>query len=252
MLGISSRDGLLKLILRVEQLGLDAMSTGVCLAWATEALKAGLITEDDTITKLAFGNSEEYIRATGYISKQPNEFYRLLAQGVDKVSEVYGGGEFALAFGKNEMPGYHTGHGTHVGSLIGLRHSHLDGGGYAIDQKKKLKPEELVDELVKEEQWRQILSSLVVCFFARGVFTPEIIIEGFKPLGIKLTEDRLIKLGEEIYAEKLKLKMQLGFDLNSLRIPKRIFETETPQGKLKKEYIEEAISYYREMIGRIV
>jgi aldehyde:ferredoxin oxidoreductase len=150
------------------------------------------------------------------------------------------------------MAGYHTGHGAHIGNLIGLRHSHLDGGGYAVDQKKKLNPEELVDELVKEEKWRQILSSLVVCFFARGVYSPEIITEGFKPLGRDITEDYLLKLGDEIYAEKLKLKMKLGFDLNNLRIPNRIFETDSPHGKLKKEYIDEALNYYRKMVENII
>ena len=59
---------------------------------------------------------------------------------------------------------------------IGARHSHLDNGGYGIDQKtlvnQKMKPEELVDTLLEEERWRQVLSSLVVCFFARGIDSP--------------------------------------------------------------------------------
>lgn len=252
MLGIGSREGLLRLIHKVEQLGLDAMSTGVCLAWATEALNSGLITQNETIEKLEFGNFESYIKAASYIVKQPNEFYKTLAMGVDEASRVYGGEKFALAFGKNEMAGYHTGYGAHVGYMIGLRHSHLDGSGYAIDQKKKLSPQELVDKLVEEESWRQVLSSLVVCFFARGVYTPEIVTEAFKPLGREITKDELLRLGEEIYAEKLRLKVSLGFNLSDLRIPGRIFETESPQGKLDKEYIENAISYYREIIDNIL
>ncbi|HID43769.1 MAG TPA: aldehyde:ferredoxin oxidoreductase [Archaeoglobaceae archaeon] len=252
MLGIGSREGLLRLIHRVEQLGLDAMSTGVCLAWATEALKSGLITENETIEKLEFGEFEPYIKAVGYIFKQPNDFYKILAKGVEEASRVYGGEDFALAFGKNEMAGYHTGYGAHVGYLIGLRHSHLDGSGYAIDQKKKPRPEELVDELVKEEKWRQILSSLVVCFFARGVYTPEIVTEAFRPLGTNITEKQLLELGEEIYAEKLRLKMKLGFNPDDLKIPKRIFETESPHGKLDGEYIDKAIGYYRKIISSMI
>jgi aldehyde:ferredoxin oxidoreductase len=251
MLGIASRGGLLKLIHRVESYGLDAMSTGVCLAWATEALEAGIISEKDTLIRLEFGNSDAYLRAIDYLVEQPTKFYKVLAQGVEKASQVYGGSEFALAFGGNEMPGYHTGYGSHVGNLIGLRHSHLDAAGYSIDQKAKLSSKELVDKLMEEEKWRQILSSLVICFFARGVYTPEIVVNAFRPLGIETTEEELLKLGERIYAEKLRLKRKMGFDVKSLRIPKRILETETLHGKLDKEYIDEALKYYAEVVDRV-
>ncbi len=84
MLGVGSREGVLRLIHKVESLGLDAMSTGVCLAWATEALKKGLITENETLVKLEFGNVENYVQAIEYLYQQPNEFYKVLAQGVEK------------------------------------------------------------------------------------------------------------------------------------------------------------------------
>jgi len=46
MLGISSAADFLKLMDRVEESwGMDAMSLGVILAWATEALERGLISE---------------------------------------------------------------------------------------------------------------------------------------------------------------------------------------------------------------
>ncbi|MBO8181866.1 MAG: aldehyde ferredoxin oxidoreductase family protein [Archaeoglobus sp.] len=248
MLGIADREALLKLIYRVELYGLDAMSTGVCLAWATEALKRGLISEKESLIKLEFGDAENYIKAIDNLYLQPNEFYQNLAKGVEVAASIYGGREFALAFGGNEMPGYHTGAGGYIGYLIGLRHSHLDNAGYSLDQKLKedLEPEKLVDKLVEEESWRQILSSLVVCFFARGVYTPEVVVEAFKPLGIEISEDELKEEGKRIYMEKLKLKKKLGFDFSQLRIPERIFEVETFKGKIDREYIEKALNYYKE------
>ncbi|MCD6536629.1 MAG: aldehyde:ferredoxin oxidoreductase, partial [Thaumarchaeota archaeon] len=42
-LGISDRFGLFKMLKAVEDWGLDAISTGVALAWATEALERGII-----------------------------------------------------------------------------------------------------------------------------------------------------------------------------------------------------------------
>jgi aldehyde:ferredoxin oxidoreductase len=245
MIGIKSREDLLKIIHKVETYGLDAMSTGVSLAWATEALERGLLSERDTIVPLKFSYAEGYLRAIDFIVEQPNDFYRALAQGVRVASSIYGGEEFALQFCGNEMPGYHTGYGAHLGYLTGLRHSHLDSAGYSIDQKvKDYTPETLVDSLVKEESWRQILSSLVVCFFSRGIYTPDIVSRAFKPLGVEITEEELKAKGEEIYKEKLRLKKELGFKEEHMRLPERVFETETLRGMLKKEFFEQAISYY--------
>ncbi len=253
MLGIGSRDGLLRVIHRVESYGLDAMSTGVCLAWATEALKKGVISESDTIVKLDFGNVDGYLKAIDFIYEQPNEFYRNLAMGVEHASSIYGGKDFALAFGGNEMPGYHTGYAAHIGYATGLRHSHLDSAGYSLDQKvRDYTPEEVVDKLIAEECWRQVLSSLVVCFFARGIYTAEIISKAFKPLGYEISEEELKKVGEEIYKEKLKLKVAMGFDPNKLRFPKRIFEVESLHGKLKEEFVERAIHYYTKKVNEIL
>ena len=253
MLGIGSRDGLLRTIHRVESYGLDAMSTGVCLAWATEALKKGIISEKDTIVKLEFGNVDSYLRAIDFIYEQPNEFYRNLAMGVEHASSVYGGREFALAFGGNEMPGYHTGYAAHLGYATGLRHSHLDSAGYSLDQKvKDYTPEEVVDRLIAEECWRQVLSSLVVCFFARGIYTAEVISKAFKPLGFEISEEELRKIGEGIYREKLKLKVAMGFDPSKLRFPKRIFEVDSLHGRLEEEFIERAMEYYRRRVNELI
>ncbi|MCD6261131.1 MAG: aldehyde ferredoxin oxidoreductase family protein [Thaumarchaeota archaeon] len=254
MLGISDIDGLLKLLDVVEVYGLDAMSTGVCLAWATEAFQRGIITRRETIVELKWGDYENYIKAAVNIVDQPNEFYEVLAKGVEKASERYGGREFALSFGGNEMPGYHTGYGAHIGFLIGSRHSHLDCAGYSLDQKLKepLPPRELVERLIEEESWRQILSSLVVCFFARGIYKPEMVVKALKTLGYDYDVDGLRDLGREIYEEKQRLKHELGFKPEALRPPERVLETESPHGTLKIEYFDEALKVYREMLSRII
>ena len=254
MLGISDIDGLLKLLDVVEIYGLDAMSTGVCLAWATEALQRGIITRRETIVDLRWGDYENYIKAAVNIVDQPNEFYEALAKGVEKASERYSGREFALSFGGNEMPGYHTGYGAHIGFLIGSRHSHLDCAGYSLDQKLKepLPPRELVERLIEEESWRQILSSLVVCFFARGIYKPEMVVKTLKTLGYDYDVDGLRDLGRRIYEEKQRLKYELGFKPEALKPPERVLETESPHRTLKIEYFDEALKVYRETLNRII
>jgi len=256
MLGINDPEGLIRVLEEIEIQGLDAMSTGVVLAWATEAYRRGLISKKDTLIDLRWGDWKSYIQAIRYIVKQPNEFYKTLALGVEEAAKKYGGLEFALSFGKNEMPGYHTGPGCHIGWLIGARHSHLDNAGYSLDQKflsgNLPSPEEYVDLLMKEEVWRQILTSLVVCLFARGIYKPDIVAEAFNAIGYDYKVDDLLNIGWKIYKEKHKLKLELGFDPLKLRIPRRILEVPTPHGKIPEEYLRKAITYFSQKLRKIL
>jgi aldehyde:ferredoxin oxidoreductase len=254
MLGISNIHGALKLFDAVEKWGLDAMSTGVVLAWATEAVEKELVSKEETLgIEPKWGDYETYLKMMELVVNQPNEFYKLLARGVDKVAERYGGLDFALAMGGNEMAGYHTGPAGYVGYYTGARHSHLDSAGYSVDQKEvgkteALTPQNIVDKLFKEEVWRQILSSLVICFFSRGVYTPDIVTKALKTVNLNFSEEDLMKLGEKILKEKYKFKLREGFDFNNLRIPSKILETESPHKKIKRETIEEAIKLYADRV----
>ncbi|MCS7104222.1 MAG: aldehyde ferredoxin oxidoreductase family protein [Thermofilaceae archaeon] len=252
MLGVCSTTGLLKLLDKVEALGLDAMSTGVALAWTTEAFERGLITENDTMgVKPTWGDYENYLKIIELLVDQPNEFYATLARGTEYAAKVYGGEDFALTYGGNEMPGYHTGPAAHLGFATGARHSHLDSAGYSYDQKtvgKTIKVEDMVDYLINEERWRQVLTSLVICLFARGIYTPQVVVEGFRPLGVELSESDLLRIGREIHLLKLKFKLDEGFNFSQLRFPKRIFETSTPHGRLDPSFMDTALKLYQSKI----
>ena len=255
MLGGSDPRGFLKLMDMIEVWGLDVMSTGVILAWATEAQEKGIISDTETMgIKLGWGNYAAYIDAVRLIIEQPNEFYKALARGVLHAASIYGGEDYALAFGGNEMPGYHTGPGAHIGVLIGARHSHLDNAGYSVDQKilikEQISPEELVGTLLAEERWRQVLSSLVICFFARGIYQPDTICKSLNSAGFNLTHADLDRIGEEIHREKYRFKIREGFSLENLRLPGRIFETQSPVGKLDEEFIRKAIRICQEEVGQ--
>jgi aldehyde:ferredoxin oxidoreductase len=258
MLGIGFTEGMLKLMDEIETLGLDAMSTGVALAWATEMLLKGLIGLEETGgLKLEWGNVEAYVKAARFLVEQPTSFYMTLARGVAYASAHYGGKAFALTFGGNEMPGYHTGPAAHLGFLTGSRHSHLDGAGYSLDEniiKKggKLSPEGIVEGLLREEAWRQILSSLVVCFFARGVYKPETVCRALEVVGHQFTPEDLQRLGLEILKYKLEFKLREGFSFEKLSFPERVFETPTPQGSLSRAFLEEALKLYGERVKALM
>ena len=139
------------------------------------------------MSPLQWNGVDGYTRALENIVKAPNEFYGALARGVDYAAKKYGGLDYAMALGGNEVSGYHTGPASIVGQLVGVRHSHLDNAGYAVDQKAVKKPMEIemmVDELIKEDNSRGVFNSLVGCLFARGVYTEENIIDSLETVGI--------------------------------------------------------------------
>ena len=257
MLGVSDTQGFLKLLDKVDDCGLDSMSTGVVLAWATEALEKGLVTTNETMgVELKWGDARTYSKAIDLILDRPNPFYNALARGAGYAASVYGGEEFALTYGNNEMPGYHTGPAAHLGYLFGARHSHLDNGGYGMDQKfdpaAMPSPEELTDKLIQEEAWRQILSSLIVCFFARGIYTPAVVERCLRVAGYDLSEADIMQVGRRIWAEKYAYKIAEGFDLSQEKLPRRIFETASALGQLDEGYMNKAITYASHLIKQAV
>ena len=80
MLSVTDCFKVLALIDVSEKMGLDVMSAGVALAWATEATEKGIISEKETIVHLSFGDSEAYKQAMVHLGRGANDFYRLLAR----------------------------------------------------------------------------------------------------------------------------------------------------------------------------
>jgi aldehyde:ferredoxin oxidoreductase len=254
MLGVSDVSGMLQLIDEAEVQGLDVMSTGVVLAWTTEAVERGLISTRETDDlSLAWGDVPTYIEAAKRIVSQPNDFYRELARGVEHAATVYGGEDFALAFGGNEMPGYHTGPACHLGYLTGARHSHLDNAGYSLDQKAAAKgqlpaPDEVAESLLTEERWRQVLTSLTICLFARGIYTPEVAQNALASVGFDWDAERLEQIGRETLRRKHAFKAREGFELAQLRLPRRIFETPAPAGSFDEGFMRRVMARFAEKL----
>ncbi len=248
-LGIDKTDEILELINKVEEMGLDAMSAGVALGWATEALSKGLISEKDTLVPLNFGDQQGYLQAIENIGLAVNEFYKALSQGVAYASSKYGGEDFAIAIAGNETSGYHTGYGSLVGAAVGARHSHLCNGGYSIDQsKEKLTNEQIAKKLYSEEVERCLLNSLIICLFARKVYDRETILMAMDSVGYTLKDEDLSEIARRIFETKQRIKKRLGFDVNEVKIPKRFFETPSMTGQLNEETYREILGLYQKLV----
>jgi len=242
---VKSTDEIIAIIDEVEENGLDAMSTGVCLGWATEALEEGLISTDDTLVDLKFGDFAGYIEAIRHLSAGVNSFYRALGKGSRHASSKYGGEDFAMHIAGNEMPGYHTGYGSLIGAAVGARHSHLCNGGYSLDQSITEFDEDIyIERLFSEECERCVTNSLVMCLFARKIYDQQTIIDALNSIGWSLTIDDLSTIGKRIYQTKLGIKKALGFRQKGIKLPKRFFETPSMHGKLDEETAYRMISKY--------
>jgi len=85
MLGVTNAFKVLSLIDVTEKMGLDVMSAGVAVAWATEALEKGLISERETLVPLKFGEPEMYKQALAIWGKEKTTFYVCWARELSKL-----------------------------------------------------------------------------------------------------------------------------------------------------------------------
>jgi len=252
-LGVNNPEGILRLIERCDRYGLDAMSTGVVLAWATEAYEHNLISAKDTLgVPLSWGNVDNYLRAIDLAVKKPNEFYSTLTCGVEALASKFGGSDYAMALGGNEVAGYMVGPATIAGQIVSPRHSHLDNAGYSVDEKALRTPlslEQMVDLLVSEDYWRCLLTTLVICLFARGIYNEAVVVDTLKCFSIERTPEELKSLGKQIFNEKYAFKAREGFKLSNLRIPKRFFETACASGKIDEKAVQTMLKLYIQKTG---
>ncbi len=250
-LGITDSDSILELIDAVEEYGLDAVAGGICLAYATECFEKKIVTEEETIVPLEFGNKENYLKAIKFMAAKENDFYAALSDGVAVASKKYGGEEFAVSIAKNEMPAYHTGYGAIVGYSCGARHSHLCNGGYSYDQtNKEFNKQNIVDSIFEEEVKRCVLNSLIICLFARNVYDNATILSALDAISAigpeNLNDEYLEQLGLRIYKTKLKIKEALGFDLSKIQISKRVFSTPAMGNVLDEDTAREMIEMFKQ------
>jgi aldehyde:ferredoxin oxidoreductase len=244
MLSIDNPFAVLGIIDVAEKMGLDVMSAGVALAWATEATEKGGISEKETIVPLAFGDSEAYKIAMQHLGEGSNDFYRLVGDGALKAAEHYGGKDYACVLGQ-EMAGYATGEVFFTSQALGLRHSHLDSGGYAYDQKETSKDlAKAVDFLLKDEQGRVFLTSMVSCLFARNVYTDELLATCLKTVGYGALAENIGAVSRNIQQLRWKTRFACGFKPENIIIPERFYEIETMKGPMDRTFFDGLIREY--------
>ncbi|EPR39775.1 aldehyde ferredoxin oxidoreductase [Desulfovibrio sp. X2] len=251
MLGVMNASHALALMDEVEKQGLDVMSAGVALAWATEAQQKGVVSREQTGADLAFGNVEGYKHAIWSLGHADNEFYRDLAQGAMTAARKYGGEDFACVLGQ-EMAGYATGETFFASQSLSFRHSHLDTGAYGYDQKKHDKDvDKAVKYLVDDERERVLLTCMVSCLFARGVYKKELLAECLSAVGLPDLAANMDAPAEAMQRLRWRMRLATGYDPAKTRVPKRFMQIETWAGKMDQDYLDSLRSAYTDAIREL-
>ncbi len=189
-----------------------------------------------------------YKEAAQHLGLGTNDFYRVLAQGTMKAARHYGGEDFACVLGQ-EMGGYATGEVFFTSQALGFRHSHLDTGGYSFDQKHEDKNvTQAVDFLVKDEQGRVLLTSMVACLFARGVYKDELLAECLDALGYTTLAGNMQQVAQHVQKMRWRLRLSTGFDPQKVKIPKRFTEVKNWKGKVDEKFLKDLMQAYAKRI----
>jgi len=143
------------------------------------------------------------------------------------------------------MAGYATGEVFYAAQSLGFRHSHLDTGGYSYDQKaRNTNPNEALDFLITDEQDRCLLTSLVSCLFARGIYSNEVIAEALTSIGYNDVASDLDGIAQRVQAARWRQRFQTGYDPRQVKISKRLRSVVTKTGPINNEYLDRLTDAY--------
>ncbi len=221
-LGIADFDIMMAAIEACDALGLDAISTGGCIAFAMEAFQRELLSADkfDGI-KLEWGDGEtvlELIRKIAYREGQAGKF---LSQGVAAMARQLGGSaaDFACVVKGKEM----AAHDPRGDKPRGVSYAMGTCGG---DHHEGNNP--------AEQAQRCLHNSLVVCTFVGGYWSPKMFVELLNPLcGWNLSEDELMATGRRIRTLERCFNVREGVTRADDTLPKRMLTEPLPEGPKK-------------------
>lgn len=227
--GIGDLEAVIRFNSLCDDLGLDTISTGSVIAFAMEMTEKGIHNFG-----LHFGDIAAYLEMPALIANRTG-IGRELAEGVKRLSEKYGGKEFAMQVKGLEIPGYDP-----RGSWgMGLAYATAPRGGchmsawtVAEEAYGQLDPFTITGkaQLVKDLQhYNAVKFSLCVCDFW-AVSLDQLAKLITTALGRPITAADLELAGERIFNLARLFNIREGFDAQYDTLPPRIFHHPLPTG----------------------
>jgi len=236
-----------------NELGLDTISTGSCIAFATECYEKGLLTKKDTGgIELGFGRPALIVELAEKIGKREG-FGNFLAEGVKRMAEKIGKGSeaFAMHVKGLELPCYDS----RAAKITGLAFATANRGGDHITAFVQgptffgmpflIVEESTIKDVFKEDPAEaKVVKDLEdaltaidaagackfmgLCLDADGVAAT---IAG--ATGWKFGKEDLWKAGERVFNLARVFNMREGMTRADDTLPKRLLEEPLPEGPAK-------------------
>ncbi|MGQ9627840.1 MAG: aldehyde ferredoxin oxidoreductase family protein [Anaerolineae bacterium] len=153
-----------------DDLGIDTISAGACIAFATECFEKGIITEKDTGgLKLSFGDPEAVFALVRQIARREG-LGAVLAEGVRHASQVFGGGseEFAIQVKGMEQSGYETHNApamllAYMTCDVGAHHNRAWAITYDVQVGRDKVTPDKVDKVIELQHIRPLFDTMGLC-----------------------------------------------------------------------------------------
>jgi aldehyde:ferredoxin oxidoreductase len=247
--GINNFPAVLKAVSLCDEYGIDAVSTGVTIAWAMECYEKGILKNTETEgMDLKFGNIEACLKLITDIALRRG-LGKLLSQGVKKASQEIGKGsqEFAMQIKGLEMPGFDIRalKTAALGWAVAARggcHSRSLAYDYDITgNDDRINSNAGRAELARDsEDWATILDSLAMCRLSRKCFKDpyQEVAKFYKyVVGIDVTSADLKTAAARINNLKKAFNIRNGWTKDDDTIPQRISAEPIATGPKKGEVI---------------
>jgi aldehyde:ferredoxin oxidoreductase len=252
-LEIDDFEALCHIHLACDLYGIDAISAGLTLSWAMEALEKELISKDDLDgVDLRFGDINSTLRVLRGMAHREGRIGALLSDGVKAASEKAGSGSdhFAMHAKGLELPAYDVRgiKGMGLATAVAVRGGdHLTAMVYGTELVGKWWKFSDVDRfsaenkgyLVKAHEDLMVIYDVVgVCKFTRHMFFAEAYLEMIKAVtGMEFTVSDVFTVGERVYNLQRVFSVREGLNRRQDTLPPRAFEDPIPEGASKGSVI---------------
>ncbi len=227
--------------------GMDVISFGSTVAYATEAFENGLITESDTGgIKLGWNQPYTLVELVGKTARREG-FGNDIAEGSRAMTEKYGGKEFAIHVKGLECPmhdprAFWSVALTYATSIRGACHcadpnfyvdmGMLDNKDLGLKRTLPYSPKGKAAQTVAGQIKGSLAGSAVICIYAwvsAGSKLPELLMMLNATTGFSYSEDELARVGDRIWYLKRAIGNLCGATREHDRLPRRILEPH-PEG----------------------
>ena len=209
-LGISDIQDVAQANLLCDDLGIDSISTGGCIAWAIECYEKGLLSKTDVDgLDLRFGNAEAVFAAIKLIATRQGKLGVLLSEGVKRAAQKVGNGseKFAIQIKGMEQSAYATHNATamlvsYMTCDVGAHHNRAWAITYDLQAGRDRVAPDKVARVIWLQNFRPMFDVLGACRLQwvelgidRDLYMPAL--EAIT--GIRRSWEDLEKVGERIW-----------------------------------------------------